>query len=379
MLLSHLSLELGHSLHRIHIGSYGFVESAQTFIFLSGLLIGLLFIRRIERDGFAAVRARLNRRALQLYIAHLALVLGAFAAAGLFSQSWWAWNGLLGRFYADPQGYAVAAAALLYQPAFLDILPQYILYLLVAPFVLLAIARDRLWLVLACILLSWLAVQLGAHIPVVKLVDAQLSWGGQPVEIRGHFNPLAWQLLFMGGVVIGALVARGELDPGRIFRPDQTALLKIALLVLIFFLGWRLTFQYIIVDHDLLAQFRAHERRGEFGLVFLVNFLAFAYVVSWLLVAGRQRAPGLARQVGDFLHAIFAHPWMTLLGRHALVVYCWHVVLVYAVSLADTYWGPAREPWSSIIGLIMIAALWLPALVNERVLPALVAPRAVAR
>ena len=165
MLLNHLTFTGGFALGRLNYAHLSFVQSAQGFIFLSGLLVGLVYMRIFERSGPWAVSRRLGRRALELYGWHLALVLTVLVLSRLIAGSWSAWGSWLGHLYEDGTGYAIAAAGLLYQPTFMDILPQYILYLLVSPVVIWLVAAGRVWLVAALSLSAGLLVQLGAHLP----------------------------------------------------------------------------------------------------------------------------------------------------------------------------------------------------------------------
>jgi hypothetical protein len=238
--------------------------------------------------------------------------------------------------------------------------------LLVSPLVLYLVAVGRIWLIAALSLSAWLFVQLGGHLPLVSTVEAALWYGETDLMMRAPFNPLAWQILFIPGVAIGALIARGALDAATLFSPERTALLRVALSILLFFLAWRLALLAGWVDTPVLERFQSLERRNEFGLVFLVNFLAAGYAVAWLLTVGSSSASVIAREGARWLDGLLSHPFIMLLGRHALPVYIFHVLLVYGLKLADWQLGALGDPWSSALGLASIAALALPALLAER-------------
>src|SRR5207302_3815403 len=86
---------------------------------------------------------------------------------------------------------AVITALLLdFQPTFLDILPLYIVMLVIFPVILIGIQRHRL-LVLVPSAAIYLAVQiLGISVPAY------------PPGHVWYFNPLAWQFLFVAGAVL---------------------------------------------------------------------------------------------------------------------------------------------------------------------------------
>src|SRR5206468_128150 len=85
----------------------------------------------------------------------------------------------------------IKALSLEFQPTFLDILPLYILMLVIFPAILLGLRRQWLMVLIPSALL-YLAVQ---------LFDISV-----PAYLEGHvwyFNPLAWQFLFVAGAVLG--------------------------------------------------------------------------------------------------------------------------------------------------------------------------------
>lgn len=366
MLMNHLTFSGSFALGWLNYAHFTFMQSAQGFIFLSGLLVGLAYMSMFDRRGPGTALRRLSRRSLELYGWHLALVLIVLVLSRLIMGSSAAWGDWLGHLYADGMAYVLTAAGLLYQPTFMDILPQYILYLLVSPLVLWLVAGRRVWLIATLSLSAWLFVQLGACLPLVTGLEAMLRYGSTDLVVRAHFNPLAWQILFIPGVTIGALMARGEFVPERAFLPEHTAWLSLALSILLFFLGWRLALLAGWVDTPVLLRFQAFERRNEFGPVYLLSFLAAAYAIAWLLIAGPRSGSVVATTAARWLRALLHHPFIMLLGRHALPVYAFHVLLVYGLKLADWKLGPLGDPWSSLLALISIAALAIPALLAER-------------
>src|SRR3546814_9093659 len=72
----------------------------------------------------------------------------------------------------------------------MDILPQYIVYLIVSPPLVWLCVKGRWPLVAAGCVIAWTAVQLGLHLPAAAAIDETLA-------LRAHFNVLTWQVLFM--------------------------------------------------------------------------------------------------------------------------------------------------------------------------------------
>jgi hypothetical protein len=376
MTVTHLNFSGHFLIGFLHIKQLGFADSAQAFIFLSGLLVGLVGMRQYDRGGFAALARRNGRRALTLYGWHLALLTLLLAGARYLPDAWPAWGSWLAHLFDDERAYAVATAALLYQPVFLDILPQYILYLLAAPLVVRLVAEGRAGLALAGSLALWLAAQAGLHVAPVAWLERAVVIDGTDVVLRSAFNPLAWQLTFTTGVILGALAERGRLTPERLFRPDDPFLPQVAVGLLAGFAALRLALILGLLDDPAIGRVAAVERRLDLGLIPTINFAALAYLVGWLLVAGPDASDARVRRLSGWARRLFRHPWLVTLGRHGLPVFCYHVVLMYAFRYADAALGGVPDPWFSLAALGAIASLFLVATALEARRRATAPPRA---
>jgi hypothetical protein len=257
--------------------------------------------------------------------------------------------------------YFAAVAMLLYQPVFMDILPQYILYLLVSPWLIRLVVQGRAIEVAAVSVLLWLAVQLGAHLPAVATLEALLQSLDPSLTLRTGFNPFAWQIVFVAGLLIGATTATRWVDWHGSFRPNRTVLVKACLATLAFFLVWKVGFTFGIWHEITADRFRTHDNRQEFSLVFLLNFAALAYAVAWLLIAGPRSQHQRVRWVAAALWRFFTLPFLTFIGKHSLQVYLYHVVLVYALVAVDWHFGPFDPLTKTLITLAAVASLALPA------------------
>lgn len=365
MLLNHLTFAGGYLLVRVNHAELGFVQDAQGFVFLSGLLVGMVHARRMARKGFSDAAGKIWKRAAELYLyalGCLALVLAAAALQPALLAYWQPW---LGDLTPDDPAMLGAAAALAYQPTFMDILPQYIVYLLAAPPLVWLCVRGRWESVVIGSAVLWLGVQLGAHIPVADSLNALLGGVGENVRLRAAFNVLAWQVVFMGGLVLGVRTATGQIDWQRVFAPERTILVRLAVVLLVFFLVWRIGFTLGLWPKDVIARFTAYEVRPEFSLVFLVNFAALAYAAAWLLIAGPRSADARIRRAAGTASALFRLPFLRLIGRHSLQVYAFHVPIAYAVMALDSHFGPFGEVTKTAIAVVGIALLALPALARE--------------
>src|SRR5260370_10643191 len=139
MTLTHLPTHLSDLVNE----PFGFVSSAEGFVFLSALLVARLYIRQAAGAG-AALRTKLWKRALRIYAYHLILLACAFTMAATFAvmAHRLALINLLNFYLAHPFPAIVGSLLLIYCPPLLDILPMYVIFLLITPF-LLAIAVNR--------------------------------------------------------------------------------------------------------------------------------------------------------------------------------------------------------------------------------------------
>ena len=359
MFLNHLTFAGDYLLVKINHDELGFVEGAQGFVFLSGLLAGLVHGQRMIRRGFGVAASAIWNRAAEIYAYALVCVLVILLLQTVLPGSQLYWHHWLGDLRFGRSRLVAASALLLYQPDHLDILPQYVVYLLVTPPLMWLCLRGRWpWLAAGCVVL-WLAVQFGAHLPLAAAMDRMLP-------LRAYFNVLAWQLIFMTGLMIGVAMAQGRIDWDRLFRRDRPELAIIAAVLLLFFAVWRVWSNHFTMPGPIALRFHALANRGEFGVVYLLNFAAAAYVVTWVVRVGPATASASLRSLARLLQQLFNLPFLRLLGRHSLQVYAWHVIMIYLLKAVDHDWGPFDEATKTLIAVTGIALLAVPALILER-------------
>lgn len=365
MLLNHIVFEGGLWLQEINLDQVMFVEDAQGFVFLSGLLIGLLQTRRYLRHGAAAMRASVWRRAGELYLYTLGLIALLLVAHVLLpgaGEAYYNWMGAAG---VHDLTRVAGLLTLVFQPTFMDILPMYILLLLVAPPLVQLVAEGRWPLVMTLSLLVWMAAQVGVGTAIgIPLNQLFLASDGQ--GLRGSFNPLGWQLVFLSGLVVGGLMARGGINWRAMFRPEQTTLPLMCLIVLVFFLPMRVITAHGMIRYEFLGPFESMALRPNFGPVYLVNMVGAAGLLTWLLIAGPDSPHRWIAALSRGVNGLFMLRPLRLLGRHSLQTYAWHVVLVYGLHYVDAMTGPFDQSGRTLLAGICVALLPLPALWREK-------------
>ena len=113
---------------------FGFVSAAEGFVLLSAFVSGLVYGRIGHTQGVDAMRRGFWKRAVRIYMSQAALLLFLFTvitalAIGLHIEEPQV-KDLLKYYLAHPHEGFLYSLLLVYQPALLDILPLYILFML---------------------------------------------------------------------------------------------------------------------------------------------------------------------------------------------------------------------------------------------------------
>ena len=174
----------------ITIRNYGFSDATEIFIFISGYTAAFVYGRAMRERGFVVAGARILKRAWQIYVAHIflfAIYLAEISyVATSFENPLYAEEMNILDFLKQPDVTIVQALLLKFKPANMDVLPLYIVLLLLFP--------PILWLLQLAPTLA-----LAASV-VLYVLTWEFGWN-MPAYPSGHwfFNPFAWQLLFVFG------------------------------------------------------------------------------------------------------------------------------------------------------------------------------------
>lgn len=366
MLLNHLVFAGGLWLVEINHRNLAFVEDAQGFVFLSGLLTGMVYSRKMMKDGYAVGREKIWSRAFELYRYAMGLILAILALQLVLPEApaiWYNWLG--GTHFDDPLRLATVAT-FLFQPTFMDILPQYIIYMAFAPVVIWFCINGHWKSVVLGSFLLWMAGQLGLHRVITYPLNDLLGASPEREGIRASFNLLGWQVVFFAGIVAGSLTSMKKVQWTEVFHPSRTFLAKISLAICVFFLPLRIMTAHGLMPGMVLEKFGLMEVRADFGPVYLLNFAAVAYGFAWILIAGPRHENQTIRKIATALTSVFSFSFLQLLGRHSLQIYAWHVFIVYIVFYIDGRTPELSQLWKTLIAAVALALLSLPAIWRER-------------
>lgn len=304
---------------------FGFSDATEMFVFCSGMASAIAFGGSYARRGWVIGTARVTYRVWQIYWAHLALFFIAatlLAAIDHFGDFDKIYIGSLNlwKFFADPGPQLIGLFTLTYVPNFFDILPMYMVLLLMMP-VMMALSRVNLWLVAGAVALIWFFAQ-GRLLDALGLGGLHLELPAEPWSNRPwFFNPFGWQLVFFTGfaLMLGWLPA----------PPVNRNLIIAALAIVISFIFFS-HFAIRILQFEWLPAWRLANRewitKTDFGILRYVHFLALAYL-GWVAAGlGGHRL----RIEGDGFGAMLARKVVALItkvGQQSLAVFLTSLVL----------------------------------------------------
>ena len=271
-------------------------DSADLFVFLAGWALRLSVGRPEDPTPVKRVMYRLGGRIVTIYAAQIVIVtiaigMLAVAATLLDNPLLLEWHNAAAVFY-DPVNAHIGLMLLTHQLGYFDILPLYVVLMMMAPGIV-AIHRRAPHLLFP--------ISLAIYLTVLVFNVSMPSWPG---DGQWFFNPLAWQFVF----VLGFLMAR-ERGVGGFVRDHMKTVRLIALPIV---LGCAL----VVV----LRWWPDPTRMPEPKLLFLlsktfaspprlIQFLALVALVS----AAYPYIAGAAPLLVD---------WISKLGRNSLNVFC---------------------------------------------------------
>jgi hypothetical protein len=174
--------------------SLGLFSAAEGFVFLSGLIAGWVYTRKLRERGREGLRSASMGRAKSIYAWHIAAFLTAFICVQLTGHFLGFCSTTAPRlFFEHPLESLGLGLSLLYQPGLLDLLPMYCAFVLLLPVVINSLEAGRRWLVLGVSGAVWLSMQWAPDL------TGQAAY---PIN-TGTFNLFAWQFLFVAGITIG--------------------------------------------------------------------------------------------------------------------------------------------------------------------------------
>jgi hypothetical protein len=318
------------------IRNYGFSDATEIFIFISGYTAAFVYGRAMDERGFIISGARILRRAWQIYIAHIFLFAIYMAeisyVATSFENPLYAEEMNILDFMKQPDQTIVQALLLKFKPVNMDVLPLYIILLLLFPMTLWLLRRAP-------------TVALGASAALYVLAW-KFNWN-LPAYPEGvwYFNPFAWQLLFVFGAwcALGGAARLGPVLNSRVTVAIAIGYLLFAFVITMTWYLPRLTHFIPLWLEELIYPID----KTNLDVLRFAHFLALAALTVRFVP-----------RTWPMLNSWALYPAI-LCGQHSLEIFCLGVFLAFAghfamVEISGAVW---MQVVISLLGiLIMIAA-----------------------
>ncbi|RKP50753.1 OpgC domain-containing protein [Trinickia fusca] len=325
--IDHISVSvLSHAM----LHSYAYCDAAEVFVFLGGYASAASYAAIAARRGEAAARRRFLRRAWEIYRAYgltAALMLGCGLlltllplTSPLVALTDWP------TFARHPLTVLANIVSLREQPFLSAVLPMYVLFALLMPLSMPLARRMPLAAFVVSLGVWFGAPSLGSMLPGV-------GSGGWP------FNPFAWQLMFMLGMLCRLHPVPEDMQASNIGDWLTSAAFAVAL---------SFAFVKLCIDSNPQPGFM----KQNLASVRIVSFLALAWLAAQTVRLGWMRA--LATRL----------PAVVTIGRQGLVCFVCGTLVSIGVDTAlrlmhlDTIWLPRLlGDLAAVFALMLIARL----------------------
>ena len=325
--------------------NYGFSDAAEAFVLIAGISAGLAYGGFFGPGGnIAEGLRRVGRRVWLIYLVHILITMLVLAGAAALAL-WFNMPGLtevnrIDVVLNDPLAFFLRMPLLTFHLDYADILPMYIVLLAVAPLAL-WLAWRAPWPLLAASLIVW-----------VITGTTKINLPTLPREFGWYFDPFAWQLIFVIGLLVGV-----AWKVGRRLIAVKLWLLGPAIGILCFGLAvtqsetagewWH--HQLYLAKKIGLPEVIYSTEKTYLSMQRLIHALALAYVLSAFAWVKWICASPLA--------APFA-----VLGRHGLAVFAaGSVMAIVMQGIKTEYWraDPVLDGLMSGGGMLALLALAL--------------------
>ena len=298
--------------------TYALFDSAEVFMFLAGYSAALAYYGLVPH-GLQAFSLKALRRTRAIWTYHLLLVAGIMAAAFVIGDAGIKtdYEIYIDKIQSDPVQVLLGSPLLAFQAPLLDILPMYVMVMLLAPFLIWLRVRGELALLVASGLLWMFTARFFPNIPTMTY------------DVAWNFNPFCWQFLFAIGLAFGWRT-RTNMPP--VASGESRRVLDICCVLFVVFSACVLmTIAFETIDEPAANRLRAMYfslNKRTLDLWRVVGLLASAYLVArvvakdatwlkvrmvrWVCAAGAASLPIFALTVvlsfaGKFLVMAFDH------------------------------------------------------------------------
>ncbi len=293
----------GSTLSHLMLHAYALCDAAEVFVFLGGYASAAAYMAVLASRGESAARMRFVRRCWEIYRAYLltavlTLLSGAALALLRLNQPMVDLTGWQ-PFAVEPLREAFDIALLRRQPYLSSVLPMYVIYALCVPFAV-PLARRSSLMVLGLSAAIWM---LARPLAAFFAIDDMTDWA---------FNPFAWQLMFVLGILCRVQPISERFHAGRPAR-WLTGVAVIGVLT------------FAVIKLFVLTQPLPGAFKQNLSLDRVINFIVIAWLAAQLVRMG-----SIAR-LAERLPAVVA------VGRTGLVCFVMGTLVSLIVDTATPH------------------------------------------
>jgi hypothetical protein len=306
------------------------VSAAEAFVFISGVVMGMVYGNVIVRQGIGQALVKALNRAWALYLVTVGVTLG-FVGLSSWLRSPWALN----LAWHEVPNFVLDIITLRRTYFLADIPMMYTVLLLGAGPVILLLWHRQTVVVLAA---SWGLWALWQFSPQ----HAEVPWH---IIDNKVFNISPWQVLFVTGIVIGFHRESIERFANHLPHREILALLGAATAIVLFLYIVQIADLSLINQNHFLARNVFNKPDLQIGRLIVFFFLAiFAFAMTTVCWEPIRKATG----------------WLLLpLGQNALTAYSIHVFLVaFVVYFRPEVVGDPTKLVNTLIQLTGVVIVW---------------------
>ncbi|WP_250526768.1 OpgC domain-containing protein [Caballeronia sp. GAWG2-1] len=288
----------GSMLSRFTLHAFALNDAAEVFVFLGGFATATAYTAMASRRSESAARVRFLKRSVEIYRAFLVTAALMLVATFLLRPFFGSAPNLalhdLDSLTAAPVSSLTQILTFERQPYLAAVLPMYALFALSVPLTL-PLARSKPWLLLGLSLGLWaFAPQIGEYLPSAN-------------DTLWDFNPAAWQLMFVLGVL-----ARCTPVYQRVSSHRMGWVVSLGALALIIGMAY---YKLLVLPPVLDSAFKRDLAGAR-----VVNFLAIAWIAT------NFARYGLIKEIASRL------PWVGAVGRDGMVCFVVGTVISLVVD-----------------------------------------------
>jgi hypothetical protein len=293
-------------------------DSAEVFMFLAGYSAALGYYSLVPQ-GLQALSRKAMARARKILKYHIILVAFIMTAAYALTLAGvrTGYEVFLDKIQSAPLQVIAGVPTLAFQAPLLDILPMYIMVMLLAPFLIWIRAQSELAL-LAVSGMTWMFT--AYFFPAIPTITYDVNW---------FFNPFCWQFLFSIGLIFGWRT-RTAMPPAATGEAKRVLDICAALFVA-FSACVLMTIAFESINHAAFNRLRTMYfslNKQSLDLWRVVGLLASAYLAARLI--SKEAGWFKTRTVG----------WVCAAGSASLPIFSLTVVLSFAGKFFIMAMGP---------------------------------------